>query len=251
MAELEWWQNFFAEPWSKIQGGGYAEERTAAECDLIQRALQLRDGARVLDIPCGIGRHTIELARRGFRMAGVDFNPEYVASARAAAAQAKIEAEFVVCDMRTFASAGAFDAVSCYFGSFGYFDDDGNQTFLRAAATNLRGGGRLLIEGHIAETLLPIYRERDWSWAGPPNQRVRVLEERSWNIETGRIEGTWTIVGEAETLSSSSSIRIYAYRELRELLLRAGFVAVDLLDGASGESFRIGSPRALVVAQLS
>ncbi len=250
MTEADWWSPFFAGLWSRIQAGGYPAERTAAECDLIQSALQLPEGANVLDIPCGIGRHSVELARRGFRVMGVDFNPEYVASAQQTAAVAKVQARFVVCDMRDFASPEGFDAAFCYFGSFGYFSDEENHRFLRAVAGNLRPGGRFLIEAHIAETLLPVYRERDWFWAGSPDTSVRVLEERHWNLETGRVDCTWTTI-DGDVRSASTSIRIYAYRELRDLLRSAGFASVSILDRKTGQAFQLGSPRALVVAQIA
>jgi SAM-dependent methyltransferase len=190
----------------------------------------------------------VELARRGFRVTGVDFNPEYVASAQETAGLAKVQARFVVSDMRDFASSEGFDAAFCYFGSFGYFSDEDNHRFVRAIAANLRRGGRFLIEGHIAETLLPTYRERDWFWAGSPDTGVRVLEERHWDLETSRVEGTWTTIDD-DVRSASTSIRIYAYRELRDLLHSAGFASVSVLDGKTGQRFQLGSPRALVVAQ--
>jgi O-methyltransferase involved in polyketide biosynthesis len=144
--------------------------------------------------------------------------------------------------------AEGFDAAFCYFGSFGYFSDEENHRFLRAIAANLRRGGRFLIEGHIAETLLPIHRERDWFWVGPPATGVRVLEERHWNLETGRVEGTWTTIDD-DVRSASTSIRIYSYRELRDLLHRSGFASVSVLDGNTGQGFQLGSRRVLVVAQ--
>jgi hypothetical protein len=67
MPEDEWWNAFFAGVWPRIQGDGFPVERTAAECDLISDLLQIRPRARVLDIPWGTGRHSVELARRGFR----------------------------------------------------------------------------------------------------------------------------------------------------------------------------------------
>jgi len=249
MTEPDWWRRFFVEQWSKIQAGGYAHERTAAECDLIQAALDLGEGVRILDVPCGQGRHSIELARRGFEVTGVDFNPDFIAAAEANAIAAQAQPRFFVSDMRAFTSADKFDAAFCYFGSFGYFTEDDDRAFVRAIATNLCPGGRFLIEGHLLETLLPIHRERDWFWTGSVGDSARVLEERSWNVETGRIETTWTTLDEAGVESSSTSIRIYGYRELRDLLHEAGFASVQLLDGKTGQAFRLGATRAIVVAR--
>lgn len=247
----EWWERFFSGAWSRIQAGGYPAERTAAECDLIESALELPPEARVLDIPCGIGRHSIELARRGFRVTGVDFSAESVTLARESAAAAGVDVDFIVGDMRQFVHDVPFDAAFCFFGSFGYFTEDDDRRFVRAVERALRPGGRFLIESHIAETLLPQFRERDWFWAGTEAGRVRVLEERSWDIETGRMNAVWTLVDDSGSNVYSSSIRIYTYRELRALLESEGFVRVEARDGKTGQSFRIGSQRALVIAEKS
>src|SRR5262249_42951030 len=116
-----WWNDFFEGPWARIQAGGYPPERTTTECDLVEGALELKRGARVLDIPCGAGRHCIELARRGYEMTGADLKLEYIASAKSSAEQAGITVHFAISDMREFTSEDTFDAAFCYFGSFGYF----------------------------------------------------------------------------------------------------------------------------------
>jgi SAM-dependent methyltransferase len=247
----DWWSNFFGEAWPRIQAGGYPVDRTAAECDLIERTLGLSEGAAVLDIPCGIGRHSVELSRRGFNMTGIDFKAEYVADARALAADAGVQAAFVVGDMREFASPYPFDAAFCYFGSFGYFTEDDDRKFAAAVMRALRPGGRFLIETHIMETWLPVFRERDWFWAGAEDARVRVTEERSWDATTGRVQVTWTLIDDSGSKSHVTSIRIYGYRELQSLLISAGFASVQLLDGKSGHAFRMGSPRAIVLAEKS
>jgi SAM-dependent methyltransferase len=251
MTDPDWWRTFFFGPWSRIQADGYPDERTNTECNLIQNALDLKPGARVLDIPCGTGRHTVELAKRGFELTGVDFSPEYIETARASAAEANVAPHFLVSDMREFASSDRFDAAFCYFGSFGYFLEEDDEKFARAVAQSLRPGRRFLIEGHLAETLLPIFRERDWIWIGNPERGVRLLQDRTWDIESGRIENVWTIVDGDGIQSSESSMRIYTYPELSQLLRRAGFGSVTLLDGRTGKEFRIGTTRALVVAEVA
>jgi SAM-dependent methyltransferase len=246
----EWWHRFFGDHWARIREGMLSPERTLAECNLIESALELESGANLLDIPCGQGRHAIELARRGFRVTGVDFNADYIATARADAERARVEVRFLVADMRELASPERFDAAYCYFGSFGYFSEEDDVRFTRAVAAVLKPRGRFLVEGHVAETLLQAFRERDWFWAGPPENRVRVLEERRWDVETGRVHSTWTIVDRDDLRSEETSHRIYAYRELKELLLRAGFVSVEIRDGKSGTAFQTKSPRAIVVARM-
>lgn len=251
MIDPDWWRTYFSGPWSRMQADGYAAERTSSECDLIQSALSLKPRARILDIPCGTGRHAVELARRGFEVTGVDFSPEYIELARASAAEAEVAPQFVVCDMREFTSGERFDAAFCYFGSFGYFAEDDDEKFARAVAQSIRPGARFLIEGHIAETLLPIFRERDWTWLGPPEHGVRLIQDRNWNTESGRVEVVTTFIDGDGTERAETSMRVYTYPELRRLLQRAGFSSVQLLDGKTGMAFRFGAERALVVAELA
>jgi SAM-dependent methyltransferase len=241
-----WWETFFQGPWEQVQLPGYPEERTRAEATFIVDALELARGARVLDIPCGEGRHTIELARRGFETTGVDFNDRAIAVAKQRAADAAVTVRFIVADMRRLESVAEYDAAVCFFGSFGYFDDEENLEFLRRVARALRPKGRFLLEGHVVESLYPMFRERDWSWirVEPP---LRVLEERRMDLEQGRVESTWTFVSPDAVESRSLSIRIYSYREIRDLLGRAGFSSVRGLETGTVEPFRLGSSRLTMI----
>jgi SAM-dependent methyltransferase len=242
-----WWSAFFRGPWEHLQLPGYPEERTRAEVEFMISALELQPGARVLDIPCGEGRHSIELARRGFLPTGLDFNPNAIAAAMKRAAEAGVDPFFMTLDMRELDASEKYDAVVCFFTSFGYFSDDENLDFARRVARALRPGGRFLLELHIAETVYPIFREREWSWVSkePP---LRVLEERRLDLDSGRIESTWTFIGDQETVSRSTSLRLYSYRELQSLLRAAGFSRFQAFETGKMEPFRFGSLRLSLVA---
>ena len=98
----EWWQTFFYGPWQDVQLAGYPEEQTQAEVSFMISALHLDGGARILDVPCGQGRHSIAFAKAGFKATGIDFNANAIEQARKTAADQNIPAEFVVADMREF-----------------------------------------------------------------------------------------------------------------------------------------------------
>jgi SAM-dependent methyltransferase len=242
-----WWSTFFRGPWEHLQLPGYPEERTRAEVEFMISALELQPGARVLDIPCGEGRHSIELAKRGFRVTGLDFNPNAIAAAMKRAAEAGVEPFFMTLDMRELDASEEYDAVVCFFTSFGYFSDDENLDFARRVARALRPEGRFLLDLHIAESVYPIFREREWSWVSkePP---MRVLEERRLDLDSGRMESTWTFIGEGETVSRWTSLRLYSYRELQSLLKEAGFSRLQSFETGKMEPFRMGSSRLSVLA---
>jgi SAM-dependent methyltransferase len=246
----DWWEGYFRGAWGRVQAAGYPEERTRSEVDFAIEALGLAGGERVLDVPCGEGRHSIELAARGFAVTGVDFNPGALEAARARAKERKVTAQFLEADMREPQTAGSFDAVLCFFGSFGYFSDAENLRCARAFASALREGGRLLIDTQVAESLLPRYAERDWIWSGTPGSSLRIMQERSFDHETGRILASWALVdpdGGIET--ARSSIRLYTYRELCELLRAAGFTgAMTGVETLTGQPFGVGAKRLSLVA---
>ncbi|HUA61887.1 MAG TPA: class I SAM-dependent methyltransferase [Verrucomicrobiae bacterium] len=126
-------------------------EQTAREADFLIDRLQLQPGMSVLDVPCGNGRHAVELARRGIRMTGVDISPGFLAEARNSAP----DIEWIQGDMRALPWRGRFDAAYCWGNSFAYFDYPNCRRFLEAIAASLRPGGRFLLEsGVVAESIL-------------------------------------------------------------------------------------------------
>ncbi len=246
---MSWWQPFFTGPWAELQAAGYPAERTRTEVDFIATGLGLAPGQRVLDVPCGEGRHAIELAARGMRVTGVDFNAGALAAARERAGAAGVAVDFVQADMRELAITEPFDAALCFFGSFGYFDDADNLRFATRVARGLREGGKFLIDGHVTESLLPIFGERGWSWSGEPAASVRVLEERRWDLETSRIDVDWTFVDPQRGVrTSQSSIRVYTYAELCALLRSAGFRAFQGVETGTARPFMIGARRLSLIA---
>ena len=239
--EPEWWQSFFLGPWASVHSDIPAE-RTVREADAIERLLELETGAMVLDVPCGDGRLSVELALRGYRLTGVDITPEFLERARRAASERGVEVVLHERDMRDLSWQDEFDGAFCYWGSFGYFDDDGNAEFLRTAAAVLKPGGRFLLETHVMETLLPRYEKQGWRRYGD----TYLLEDRQFDPVRSRIETTWTFLGAGAPSDEHSSIRIYTYRELAELLERAGFTSVEGFDALTEQPFEMGAPRLLV-----
>lgn len=121
-------------------------EQTQADADCIVELLGLRAGMRVLDLACGYGRTANALASRGVEVVGLDENERFLERARREAPGDKAPVEYVRGDMRSLPWRDEFDAVVCWFTSFGYFTDAGNFAVLTEAFRALRRGGRLLID---------------------------------------------------------------------------------------------------------
>src|SRR5881396_3971092 len=82
-------ERFFREAWLQISQAFESPTDAASDVEWIVGAAALDAGARVLDAPCGFGRHSIEFARRGFPVTGVDFSETELDRARKAATRSE------------------------------------------------------------------------------------------------------------------------------------------------------------------
>jgi len=219
MSYENWYNDFFEGPFLDIQQNSLTAEETKAEVEFVKDVLKLKPKEKVLDIPCGLGRLTLELAKFGCEMTGLDFTESYLEICKKVASERNLDITLHPGDMRKPPWNNQFDAAFCVGGSFGYFDDVDNQNFVKAVYETLKPGGRFLLYAHVAESLFPMYRKKDWRRVG----ESIVLDDRSYDIENNRINSEWTIINGNETTVQYSSMRIYRYSDLRDMLKSAGF----------------------------
>ena len=234
-----WYDGFFETEWLDYLSLAEDRELTLRQVDFMVDALALEAGAAVLDVACGRGRHSVELARRGYSVTGVDLSPRSLELARAAADEAGVHIEFRRLDMRDLDYDGAFDAAINVFTSFGYFEADAeNELVLQRIAAALRAGGPFLIDILNPIALARVFREREWRQFDDGS----LLVEHRWQDPLqGRGGGTWTfILADGSRSVLEHSARLYAPWELRSLLECAGldvrrawgsFDATELGDG--------------------
>ncbi len=77
-----WYETFFHGVTLDLWRRAIPPEQTTAEADFLIQNLNCEPGARLLDVPCGNGRLTFELANRGYRVTGVDLAEEFIEEAR-------------------------------------------------------------------------------------------------------------------------------------------------------------------------
>lgn len=220
--------------------------KAPAQVEAICALLQLGPGARLLDLPCGVGRHTVEFARRGHRVTGVDRTRGYLERARATVAEAGLDAEIVQGDMRSFRRPGEFDVVMNMWTSFGYSEDPrDDHLILGNFFASLKPGGRLFMELNGREVLTRSFRERDWHRL---EDGTLFLEERAVADDWTRIDNRWTVVRDGAPTEVRFSLRVYSASELKSLAAAAGFGDIRCFGSLAGTPYDHKAERLVMVA---
>lgn len=247
-----WHETYFGDDWLHVVLN-YPDMSTEKETDFIERELALKSGMHILDLPCGHGRHSIELASRGLRVTGVDLMPGSVRLAtQAAQSQAssfRFQPRFLVDDMRTFVADEPVDAAVVMQSSFGFMaTDEQDAEILRNLRRSLVPGGQLLIDVvnpfRLARTMVVPKR-----WERLNDGTVRI-EDREYDFRTGRRNEKlefFTPDGRRGVLTLS--IRIYTLPELIAMLHSTGFEVTGTFGGYDSEPLTFECRRLLVLAR--
>jgi SAM-dependent methyltransferase len=244
MGRREWFKHFFDASYVAALREEKPLRHTRLEVAFVLRSLRLPAGARILDVPCGYGRHAALLARRGFRVVGVDLSRAMLAEARDRFTEGP-RLRFRRGDMRRLAFREEFDAVINLYTSFGYFTPAQNVTTLRRMARALRPGGRLLVDHRdpVYDAALP---RRLWYRTG---KRRFVFEERHFDRRTRMTDSTRLIVTAGERWVAQKTLRFqeYSLPQWRRTLRSVGLRFLRAYGGYDGRPFRAGSTGRLIV----
>ncbi len=248
IVEPGWYETFFDEHWLTISSHTHTPEKSAAEVDFLITGLGLEPEQRVLDIPCGHGRHSVELARRGMRVVGVDLSAEPLELARSAARAAGVQLDLRRVDMREIEFRDEFDAALNLWTSFGYFETEAeDRLVLDRVLRALRPGGAFVIETINLHGVLRRFEPRAWHELG--GGRL-LLEERAFDPWTGRMHSGWTLVEPSgERIEMSFATRAYTLVELAGMMADAGFEVEGAWGDYQGSDYRVDSRRMIVLAR--
>jgi SAM-dependent methyltransferase len=245
--EIPWYEN--DRLWEAMSGILFRVERWDAatkEIDYLIDLLELPSEADVLDLCCGPGRHSIDLARRGYKVTGVDRTEQYLTVARDKAAWEGLKIEFVQKDMRQFSRPEAFDVTFSMFTSFGYFDDSGDDRIVvENVFSSLKPGGKWVIDVIGKEVLARIFQARDWDEIDD----AIILEERTPNADWSIIKMRWILIKNGQMEEFILNLRLYSAQELSTLLKSVGFSRVNVYGDLKGAPYDHKAKRLIVVGQ--
>jgi SAM-dependent methyltransferase len=249
MEQNAWYVNFFGQDYLNIYRHTLTGERTEKEVAFAERKLALDAGARVLDLCCGPGRHSVPLAKRGYKVTGLDLSQSYIDLARRAAFDSKVDFVTVRADMREIPFNDHFDAVINMYSSFGYLESETEDLkVLESISRSLKQGGRLLLDMLNREWAITNYIQNDWHAEADGTLYV---EHRALDLASSRMRVRFIIVAPdgGRHDSIGHDIRLYSLTEMTRLLERVGFGRIEVFGGFDGESYGIDTRRMILCVQ--
>jgi SAM-dependent methyltransferase len=243
----EWWASYFDAQYLKEYEPLFALQRDRREVARLMEVLALPSGSRILDVPCGQGRHAHLLAEAGFDVDGLDYSRELLAVARKRGTGKTLR--YTRGDMRKLPARWTrrFDAVVNLFTSFGFFlDPREDVVVIREMARVLRPGGILVWHGGSRDGVMNKFLARDW-WQS--DDGTMIGHQRSFDPLSGvlTVDSTWR--GPKTSGHRQHRIRLYTATRLAELCAAAGLIVVAAYDGWKDRPLRRSSSEMLLVAR--
>lgn len=233
----------YKEVWRKLIQPGLTE----AECDFIVDVARLQDGDEVLDLMCGYGRHSLELARRGCTVTAIDNSADYIAEIKAKAREEGLTVEATAASALSASLAKTYKAAVCMGNSFAFFQRHDAVALLKNIAAHLASDGVLIINSWmIAEIAIKHFREKDWYEV----DGFKILMNNYYRFQPGRIESEHIVIGEngvSETIRGVDYI--FSLSELEQMFAEAGLTTAGLYSTPRKRPFRLGDSTIYIIAK--
>ena len=245
---MPWYENFFDEWYLKYWIQPITQERTKREVDAIIRFLELKPDSRVLDLCCGQGRHSLELARRGYNVVGYDLSETLLAESKTLAEQEGLNVQFVKGDMRDLPYKAEFDGVFNFYTAFGYFEkDEENQAVLDEVAKVLKPAGRFLLDYPCLEGRMPNWKTQEYFEYEDGTIMLHEMLHDTFNQTIKN--NVLYITKDNHRHRTGFTLRHYYGRELQACLKKAGMTPISAFGNTDGDPLTNRDIRVLLLSQ--
>ncbi|MBD3426597.1 MAG: methyltransferase domain-containing protein [Candidatus Omnitrophica bacterium] len=230
----QWYESLFenyAEKYDKecfVQG-------TVGECDFIEEEIRRDRSLEIIDIGCGTGRHSIELAKRGYNVTGIDLSGAQLKRGREKAKEVGVKVVFEKHDARDLPFERQFDlAIMLCEGAFPLMEtDEMNYGILKNATKVLKDNGKLIFT--TLNALFPLYHNVEQFCVKAGDKESATYRSNTFDLMTFRDHHTVVFeddLGNKKELKCNE--RYYAPSEITWLLKSLGFKAIDIFGARLG-----------------
>lgn len=244
-----WYEYFFKGINCEIWEKAIPADITKQEVDFLVAELNLQEGQQILDIPCGFGRHSIELSTRGFNITGIDISETFIKNLREKINAEKLNINAVQADILTVELNETFSGALCLGNSFGYFNAEGMKLFVEKVASSLVSGAKFIINsGMIAESILPNflnYSKNNSYNVGDITMNVT----NTYCVDDSYLISNLLYTKEGKTEEHSFKHYVFTLGEMKRLLASCGLKKVATYSSTSKAAYQLGDQQVYIVAQ--
>lgn len=237
--------DYFSGIYKDIWRGIFPQKTTIAEVDFIIEEFRLKPQSKVLDLMCGHGRHSLELAKRGIQVTAVDSLPDYIDEIEQAAIKEKLNVKAHQSDAASFTTRDKYDAIIIMGNSLQFFDRPQLRKIIELMSQALNENGSILINTwSIAEIAFSKFQSKSW---GRMND-VIVLSDSQFLLKPSRIETESTFILKDGTMETKLAIDyIYSLSEYESLFHECGLTMDKVYSIPGKKPFELGDPRAYII----
>lgn len=236
----QWWASgVFDADMASVLFDASTVAAAAREVREIRRLVGLKKGARVLDAACGTGRHSLEFARLGHPVVGVDASQTYVREASRLSRKEKLNvAHFEKGELRDlYRFQNSSDLCLNLYNSFGYYRQErDNFESLRQLASTLRSGGHLVIDLIPRESIHANFQALSWREV----EGGYLMEKRSWADSGRRLRNEWILAIKGGFREIDWDLRLYSVPEIKALFRRVGLRELRGYRDFQGRPWKLG-----------
>lgn len=230
----QWYESLFENYAHKYDKECFVQG-TAGECDFIEKEIAGDKSSKIIDIGCGTGRHSIELAKRGYRVTGIDLSEAQLKRAKEKAGEQGLRVAFERHDARDLPFKGEFDlAIMLCEGAFPLMEtDEMNYEILKRATRALKDNGKLIFT--TLNGLFPLYHSVEKFCAASGGEGGATYRSNTFDLMTFRDRNTTVLEDDSGNRKEiESNERYYAPSEIKWLLKTLGYREIGIFGAKLG-----------------
>jgi len=244
-----WYEDFFQGINCEIWEKAIPSEVTQQEVDFLVSELNLQQGQHILDIPCGFGRHSIELSKRGFNVTGVDISQTFIQGLTEKINSEGLNIKAIQADILAVQLNEKFSGAVCLGNSFGYFNSEKMKLFVAKVAVSLETGAKFIINsGMIAESILPNFsnysKNKSYNFGN-----VTMDVTNIYNVEDSYMISNLLYTKEDKTEQHSFKHYVFTLGEVKRLLKSSGLRIIASYSSTSKADYILGDQQVYIVAE--
>lgn len=230
----QWYESLFENYGKKYDNESFTQG-TVGECDFIEKEIACDKSLEIIDIGCGTGRHSIELAKRGYKVTGIDLSESQLERAKEKAKEQNLHIDFQKRDARKLPFRSAFDlAIMLCEGAFPLMEtDEMNYEILRSAYNVLRSPGKIIFT--TLNGLFPLFNSVEEFCAETTGEGNATYRNHTFDLMTFRDSSVTTVEDDlGNTKELECNERYYVPSEITWLLKSLGFKKIEIYGAKLG-----------------